>query len=49
MSSTDVELGPVDYLIVEWPPGTERAKRPTKVLRDWHGFVLRAFGAALRD
>src|SRR5262249_18067146 len=23
MSITDVELGPVDYLIVEWPPGTE--------------------------
>ena len=23
MSSTDVELGPVDYLIVEWPPGKE--------------------------
>ena len=23
MSSTDVELGPIDYLIVEWPPGTE--------------------------
>ena len=23
MSSTDVELGPIDYLIVEWPPGEE--------------------------
>jgi hypothetical protein len=23
MSETDVELGPIDYLIVEWPPGTE--------------------------
>src|SRR5215211_7844590 len=23
MSTTDVELGPVDYLIVEWPPGKE--------------------------
>jgi hypothetical protein len=23
MSSSDVELGPVDYLIVEWPPGKE--------------------------
>jgi len=23
MSTDDVELGPVDYLIVEWPPGTE--------------------------
>jgi len=23
MSATDTELGPVDYLIVEWPPGKE--------------------------
>jgi Family of unknown function (DUF6325) len=23
MSSTDVELGPIDYLIVEWPPDKE--------------------------
>jgi uncharacterized protein DUF6325 len=23
MSETDVELGPIDYLIVEWPPGKE--------------------------
>lgn len=23
MSTTDVEIGPVDYLIVEWPQGTE--------------------------
>ena len=23
MSIADAELGPVDYLIVEWPPGTE--------------------------
>ena len=22
MSDTEIELGPVDYLIVEWPPGT---------------------------
>jgi Family of unknown function (DUF6325) len=23
MNATDIELGPVDYLIVEWPPGKE--------------------------
>jgi len=23
MSETDIELGPIDWVIVEWPPGTE--------------------------
>ena len=23
MSNEEIELGPIDYLIVEWPPGTE--------------------------
>jgi Family of unknown function (DUF6325) len=34
MSETDVELGPVDYLIVEWPKGTKPTGEGLKILGD---------------
>jgi hypothetical protein len=34
MSETDVELGPVDYLIVEWPPGKEPTGEGLRLLVD---------------
>ena len=24
MSDSEIEVGPVDYLVVEWPPGNDR-------------------------
>ena len=34
MSDTEIELGPVDYLIVEWPPGTKPNGEGLKELAD---------------
>jgi uncharacterized protein DUF6325 len=34
MSDTEIELGPVDYLIVEWPPGTRPNGEGLKELAD---------------
>lgn len=34
MSDTDVDLGPVDYLIVEWPPGSEPTGEGLGMLAD---------------
>src|ERR1700758_1067422 len=34
MSETDVELGPVDYLIVEWPKGTQPTGEGLSILGD---------------
>lgn len=34
MNETDVELGPVDYLIVEWPPGKEPTGEGLGMLAD---------------
>jgi hypothetical protein len=34
MSDTEIELGPVDYLIVEWPPGTQPNGEGLKELAD---------------
>ena len=34
MSDTDIELGPIDYLIVEWPPGKEPSGEGLPILVD---------------
>jgi hypothetical protein len=34
MSDTEIELGPVDYLIVEWPPGNQPNGEGLKELAD---------------
>ena len=34
MSSNELEIGPVDYLIVEWPPGKEPTGEGLRVLID---------------
>jgi hypothetical protein len=34
MSDNEIELGPVDYLIVEWPPGTQPTGEGLKELAD---------------
>jgi hypothetical protein len=34
MSENDIEIGPVDYLVVEWPPGKEPTGEGLKVLVD---------------
>ena len=34
MSTTDVELGPIDYLVVEWPPGTKPTGEALPLLVD---------------
>jgi hypothetical protein len=34
MNATDIELGPVDYLIVEWPPGKEPTGEGLNILAD---------------
>ena len=34
MSETEIGLGPVDYLVVEWPPGTEPNGKGLDVLVD---------------
>ena len=34
MSLTDIEIGPVDYLIVEWPPGTKPTGQALPLLVD---------------
>ena len=34
MSETDVEIGPVDYLIVEWPKGTQPTGEGLGILGD---------------
>ncbi len=34
MSETEIELGPIDYLIVEWPPGKEPTGEGLNVLVD---------------
>jgi hypothetical protein len=35
MSDTEIELGPVDYLIVEWPPGKQPSGEGLKMLADY--------------
>lgn len=34
MSENEIELGPVDYLIVEWPPGKQPTGEGLKILAD---------------
>jgi len=34
MSDNEIELGPVDYLIVEWPPGKQPTGEGLKILAD---------------
>jgi hypothetical protein len=34
VSTTDVELGPIDYLVVEWPPGTKPTGEALPLLVD---------------
>jgi uncharacterized membrane protein len=34
MSDNEIQLGPVDYLIVEWPPGTQPTGEGLKELAD---------------
>lgn len=34
MSENDIELGPIDYLVVEWPPGNEPTGEGLKHLAD---------------
>lgn len=34
MSATDIEIGPIDYLIVEWPPGKEPTGEGLPILVD---------------
>jgi hypothetical protein len=34
MNATDIELGPIDYLIVEWPPGKEPTGEGLNLLAD---------------
>ena len=34
MNATDIELGPIDYLIVEWPPGREPTGEGLNLLAD---------------
>ena len=34
MSDTEIGLGPIDYLVVEWPPGTEPNGKGLDVLVD---------------
>ena len=34
MSDTDIELGPIDYVIVEWPPGKEPSGEGLPILVD---------------
>ena len=35
MNENDIELGPVDYLVVEWPPGKEPTGEGLKILVDY--------------
>ena len=35
MSDNETELGPVDYLIVEWPPGNQPNGKGLKLLADY--------------
>ena len=34
MSTTDIEIGPIDYLIVEWPPGNKPTGEALPLLVD---------------
>ncbi|HWC69566.1 MAG TPA: DUF1269 domain-containing protein, partial [Actinomycetota bacterium] len=34
MSDTDVELGPIDYIVVEWPAGTQPSGEGMPLLVD---------------
>ena len=31
MSTEDIELGPIDYLVVEWPAGSSRTARASSI------------------